>query len=79
MDQQEENKACLERNAEAVRDFLAFDKSISDGSGLTPEDLEWFGPEPFDEVHYEHLMIGYFLGKGCSLRDSFLLAYIVPA
>lgn len=70
-----EDKACLERNAAAVEAFKQFCQTKVSGN-FTPEEVDYFGEEPFEEVNFYDLSLGFFIASGCSLVDCFDLARI---
>lgn len=73
----EEESECLLRNKEAVQAFEAFCRGPAQMKGLRPEDYEYLGQDPWEETDFHDLSLGFFVAKGCTMKDCFVLARIV--
>jgi hypothetical protein len=73
------DSAVLGRNANAVKAFKDFCEEYDRGIDtvvLDPEDRKYMGSDPFEEIHWGDMSVGFFIAQGCTWADAFTLATI---
>lgn len=75
-DYQQEKLRILSENKEVVEAFKEFCTGKGGGKNMTPEETDYCEEEPFLEVDFYDLSLGFFIAKGCDLVVAFNLARI---
>lgn len=68
----------LTKYKEVVEGFKTFCSSpVVTGIGMTADELEYLGEQPFDNIYFHDLSLGFFIAKNVLTIDAFKLAMIV--
>jgi hypothetical protein len=71
-----DDQSVIVRYAEVLVQYKNFCALLDKPDQMSAQDLEYLGPDPFEETDFKDLSVGYFIGKGVGWADSFKLARI---